>query len=341
MDQAESGYETVVSQIARGVFGGTNLAYYGMQLATMAILVLAANTAYSDFPRLAFFMARDDYMPHQFMFRGDRLAYSFGIITLGLLSASILAIFGGQTEKLIPLYAVGVFTSFTISQWGMVVRHNRMREPNWKHGRFLNGLGAVATGMVAVVVAVTKFTHGAWMVMVLIVMLVVIFRGIHRHYSTTREEISAATPVSSAAIRHLMVVPIAAINVISQQTIAYARSITSDVIAVHVTNDESSVRELQDEWRERGIDIPLIIIESPYRTLIGPLVTYIEELREQQPDTVLTVVLPEYVPRHWWEQVLHNQTALRIKAALLFKPGIVVTNVPYMPGSHQQAQPPQ
>lgn len=332
MDQGENGYETVVSQIARGVFGGTNVAYYAMQFATMTILVLAANTAYSDFPRLAYFMARDHYMPHQFMFRGDRLAYSFGIVTLGITSASILAIFGGQTEKLIPLYAVGVFTSFTISQWGMVVRHNRLREPGWRSSRFLNGLGATATGMVAIVVAVTKFTHGAWMVMVVIALLVIVFLRIHRHYETASREMLAATPTSSKAITHVMVVPIAAINVVSKQTIAYARSITSNVTAVHVTNDAESVRAMQDEWRNLGIEIPLLIIESPYRTLIGPLVAYIEELREQQPDSVLTVVLPEFVPRHWWEQILHNQTALRIKAALLFKPGIVVTNVPYVLG---------
>lgn len=333
MDQAEGGYETVVSQIARGVFGGTNAAYYAMQFATMAILVLAANTAYSDFPRLAYFMARDDYMPHQFMFRGDRLAYSFGIVTLGVVSASVLGIFGGETERLIPLYAVGVFTSFTISQLGMVVRHSRLREPGWKRSRFLNGLGATATGMVALVVSVTKFSHGAWMVMMVITVLVLVFRRIHRHYHSVMAEMEAATPLTPAEIRHVMLVPVAALNVISRQTLAYATSITNDVTAVHVTNDEESVRSMQEQWRTSGIEVPLIIIESPYRTLVGPLVTYIQERRLQQPDAVLTVVLPEYVPRHWWEQVLHNQTALRIKAALLFKPGIVVANVPYVMGA--------
>ncbi len=333
MDQAESGYETVVSQIARGVFGGTNAAYYVMQFATMAILVLAANTAYSDFPRLSYFMARDHYMPHQFMFRGDRLAFSFGIVTLGVLSASVLATFGGQTEKLIPLYAVGVFTSFTISQLGMVVRWNRLREPGWKQSRILNGLGATATGMVALVVSITKFTHGAWMVMVVITVLVLVFVGINRHYSAASNAMEAATPIHPAAISHVMVVPIAALNVISRQTIAYARSLTDNVTAVHVTNDPESVLAMQLQWQESGIEVPLIIIESPYRTLIGPLLAYIEELREQHPQSVLTVVLPEYVPSHWWEQILHNQTALRIKAALLFKPGIVVTDVPYVVGA--------
>lgn len=329
LEQSEAGYETVISQIARNVFGGTNAAYYFMQFATMAILVLAANTAYSDFPRLAYFMARDKYMPSQFTFRGDRLAYTFGIVTLGALSIAVMAIFGGQTERLIPLYAVGVFTSFTLSQLGMVMRWHRTQEPGWKASRFLNGLGATVTGIVAIVVATTKFTHGAWIVMVIIPLMVLIFLRIHRHYMASRKELEATTPLAVADIHHVIVVPISALNVVSRQTLAYARSISPNVTAVHVTDDDAHVKEFQQAWEEADMEIPLIIIESPYRSLLGPLLHYIEELRTQYPDTVLTVVLPEYVPTHWWEQILHNQTALRIKAALLFKPGIVVTSVPY------------
>ena len=329
MEQSEAGYETVVSQITRGVFGGTNPAYYFMQFATIAILVLAANTAYSDFPRLAYFMARDQYMPNQFMFRGDRLAYTFGIVTLGALSIAVLAIFGGQTERLIPLYAVGVFTSFTISQLGMVVRWNRLRTPGWKSSRLLNGLGATATGIVALVVAITKFTHGAWMVLLLIPILVLIFQAIHNHYQKASEQLAVTTPRVSTEISHIMVVPIAKLNTISQQTIAYARSITPNVTAVHVSGDEESIRDLQAQWKDQNPDVSLVIIESPYRSLLGPLLHYIDGVRERYPDSVVTVVLPEYVPVHWWEQILHNQTALRIKAALLFRPGIVVTSVPY------------
>ena len=329
LDQANPGYETVISQIARQVLGGQNGAYYFVQFATMAILVLAANTAYSDFPRLAYFMARDKYLPTQFTFRGDRLAYSFGIVTLGILSGSVLALFGGETERLIPLYAVGVFTSFTLSQLGMVMRWHRTQEPGWQVSRFLNGLGATATGIVAIVVAITKFTHGAWVVMVLIPVLVFGFQRIHKHYITAASALAATTPVNVAAIQHVMVVPISSINIISQQTLAYARSITPNVTAVHVTDDEAHIEAFRREWEERSPDVSLIIIDSPYRSLVGPLVHYIEELRTQYPDVVVTVVLPEYVPSHWWEQILHNQTALRIKAALLFKPGIVVTSVPY------------
>lgn len=334
MEQAKEGYETVVSQIARSVFGGTTAAYYGMQLATMAILVLAANTAYSDFPRLSYFMARDKFMPSQFTFRGDRLAYTFGIVTLGILSFAVLAAFGGETERLIPLYAVGVFTSFTLSQLGMVVRWQRLKEPGWHTSRLLNGLGAAATGNVAIVVAVTKFTHGAWMVIVLIPLLVLLFRAIHGHYTTaSREmEVTATTAIRSEEVQLVAVLPIAALNRVTLQTLAYARSITEQVVVIHITDDEEEMRALHERWDELHTDVPLVLIESPYRALVGPLVSYIVELQQQNPGATINVVLPEYVPAHWWEQVLHNQTALRIKASLLFRPGIVVTSVPYHTG---------
>lgn len=331
LEQSEAGYETVVSQIARGVFGGTNAAYYFMQFSTIAILVLAANTAYSDFPRLAWFMARDQYMPSQFMFRGDRLAYTFGIVTLGVLGIGVLAIFDGETEKLIPLYAVGVFTSFTLSQTGMVVRWTRMREPGWQSGRILNGLGAAATGIVAIMVAITKFTHGAWIVMLLIPLLVLMFRGTHRHYTLTNTILAPETPLVTGDISHVVVVPISRLNVISRQTLAYAKSISSNVSAVHVAGDAEEIDQMQQAWTAENERLPLVIIESPYRALVRPLVQYIAALQARYPESVITVVLPEYVPSHWWEQILHNQTALRLKAALLFRPGIVVTSVPYRP----------
>ncbi len=329
MDQAEAGYETVVSQIARSVFGGTNVAYYAMQFATMAILVLAANTAYSDFPRLSYFMARDRFMPSQFTFRGDRLAYSFGIVTLGVLSLIVLTLFGGETERLIPLYAVGVFTSFTLSQLGMVVRWQRKREPGWRTSRLLNGLGAIATGVVAIVVAFTKFTHGAWMVIVLIPVLVLGFRAIHRHYAIASAELETTTPFRAEPVQVIAVLPISSLNRVTLQTLAYARSITDEVVAVHITDDEVAMAQMHDGWEALGTDVRLMLIESPYRSLVGPLVSYIVELQQQNPGATINVVLPEYVPTHWWEQILHNQTALRIKAALLFRPGIVVTSVPY------------
>jgi hypothetical protein len=329
MEANAQGYQTVVSQIASGVFGGKNLAYYYIQLATMAILVLAANTAYSDFPRLAYFLARDRFMPRQYTYRGDRLAYSTGILTLGVLSSSALIAFSGETEKLIPLYAFGVFLSFTLSQSGMVIRWRRLREEGWQHGMIINGIGAVCTFIVMIVVAVTKFMHGAWIVIVLIPVLVLAFRAINRHYENASNELQSQTPLDPDEIKHTVVVPIAALNRVAKQTLAYARSISDNVTALHITDNEEEIETMRKQWSELGTDIPLVIIESPYRSLIGPLLSYIDEIDSQRPDDTVTVVLPEFVARHWWEQILHNQSALRIKAALLFRPGTVVTSVPY------------
>jgi amino acid transporter len=323
------GYETVVSQIARAVFGGTNIAYYFIQFATVAILFLAANTAYSDFPRLAYFMARDKYLPSQFTFRGDRLAYTTGIVTLGLTSAIVLTIFGGETERLLPLYAVGVFAAFTLSQLGMVVRWQRRREPGWQQGRIINSIGATTTAVVTAVVGFTRFFEGAWVVILIILGMVFLFKSIHRHYNRASTELMALTPIRSEEITLLVVVPISRLNRVAQQTLAYARSISDSVSAVHISDDEEEISEMRASWAEAKTDVPLVIIESPYRSLVGPFLSYLDEIHRQVPDATLTVVLPEYVPRHWWEQILHNQTALRLKAALLFRPGTVVISVPY------------
>jgi amino acid transporter len=323
------GYETVVSQIARTIFGGTNGAYYYIQFATLAILILAANTAYSDFPRLAYFLARDRYLPRQFTFRGDRLAYSTGIITLGVLASLMLAGFGGETTRMIPLYAVGVFTAFTLSQGGMVARWLRLKEPGWRSGLAINLVGVTTTGLVAVVVGVTNFTKGAWVVLLLIPPLIMMFRAIHGHYARAAGELAAQTPLDPDEIDHTVIVPVAAVNRVARQTLAYARSISSNVTAIFITDDEAEIEQMRDAWEALGTDVPLVIIESPYRSVVGPLLSYLDEIDRQRPDDTLTVVLPEFIARHWWEQPLHNQTALRIKAALLFRPGTVVTSVPY------------
>ena len=329
LDQAEANYQTVVSQIAREVFGGTNAAYYYIQFATMAILVLAANTAYSDFPRLAYFLARDSYIPRQFTYRGDRLAYTTGIVTLGLMAALVLAIFGGETERLIPLYALGVFLSFTISQTGMCVRWVRKKEPGWHFGLAVNVVGAISTGIVAVIVVITKFTHGAWIICIVIPLLILLMRGIHKHYDRVAAELAVSTPLDPRDIHHTVIVPVSQLNRVARQTLAYARSISDNVTAVHVSDDSEELDDFQHRWEEIGTDIPLILIESPYRSLIGPLMSYLDEVEKQRPGDTITVVLPEFVAHHLWEHILHNQTALRLKAALLFRPGTVVTSVPY------------
>jgi len=329
MEASDSGYQTVISQVAQSVFGGRNAAYYYIQFATMGILVLAANTAFSDFPRLAYFLARDRFLPRQFTFRGDRLAYTTGILTLGFFAATVFALAKGEVEHLIPLYALGVFTSFTISQYSMFVRWRRRREPGWKSGQVINLVGAAVTALVAAVVAITKIPEGAWAAVVVIVALILMMRGIHKHYTNADLELAAQTPLDPANIHHTVIVPISSVNRIARQTLAYARSISESVTAVHITDDEEAIERMRLEWTKLGIDIPLVIIESPYRALVSPLMKYIDEVDRQRPNDTITVVLPEFIARHWWEHLLHNQTALRIKASLLFRPGTVVTSVPY------------
>lgn len=324
--------ETVVSMIARGVFGDSPV-YYAVQYSTFLILFLAANTAYSDFPRLAYFLGRDRFLPRQFTFRGDRLAFSVGIVVLGVASSIVLWSFGGSIERLIPLYAFGVFSAFTLSQTGMVVRWWRRREPGWQRSIVFNGVGAIATFVVLVVVATTKFVEGAWMVVVLLPLLILMFRGIHAHYSQAAAELAAETPIDPDEISHQVIVPISSLNQVALQTLAYARSMARDpddmVSAVHITDDPEAAEVLRRQWEEWQCGVQLTIVESPYRSLVGPLLAYIDAMHAQFPNKTLTVILPEMVPAHWWEQVLHNQTALRLKAALLFRPGVVVASVPY------------
>ncbi|HEY7035948.1 MAG TPA: APC family permease [Thermomicrobiales bacterium] len=322
-------YETVVSQIARRALGGENPAYYYVQFATLAILILAANTAYSDFPRLASFLARDGYVPRQFGYRGDRLAFSTGIVTLGLLSGLLIAAFGGKTERLIPLYAFGVFTAFTLSESGMVARWRRLRESGWQRGLAINLAGATATGVVAIVFGVSNFVRGAWIVIVLIPVVILGFRAVHRHYARVADELADETPLAGREVVHTIVVPIAAVNRVAKQTLSYARSLSDNVTAVHVTDDEAAIGRMRDAWAKLGTDVPLVIIESPYRALVGPLLAYLDAVDRQRPDDTVTVVLPEFVAGHWWEHLLHNQSALRLKAALLFRPDTVVISVPY------------
>jgi len=324
--------ETVVSQIARAVLGEGPI-YLTIQFATMLILVLAANTAYSDFPRLAFFLARDGFLPRQFTFRGDRLAFTTGIVALGGFSILVLWLFGGSISALIPLYAFGVFSAFTFSQSGMVARWWKRREPGWKTSIVFNAIGALATLLVLTVVAVTKFFDGAWLAVILLPILIVVFRLIHHHYTVAALELQPETPIDQAEITHRIIVPISRLNRVALQTLAYAQSIARDpqdsVTAVHVASDLEEGVELREQWRAWQCGTPLVQLESPYRSLVGPLLAYIDAVQRDDPRATVSVILPEFVPRHWWEQLLHNQTALRIKAALLFRPGVVVTSVPY------------
>jgi amino acid transporter len=321
--------ETVISQIARAITG-VGPYYYLIQFSTALILLLAANTSFSDFPLLSSILARDGFMPHQFAFRGDRLAYSNGIMALAFLALVLLVVFRGSVDALIGLYAIGVFMSFTLSQAGMVVHWFRYRGANWRRSTVINGLGAVTTALVMLVIAWTKFHEGAWIVMVLIPMLVALFLLISRHYRQWATQTIPETPIVASQIRLRVVVPIGALTLPAEQALAFAQAVSTTVIGVHVTDDIEEAIQLQKDW-EAKIDGggELVIIESPYRSLVSPLLAYLDSLRRQHPSETLMVVLPEFVPSRWWEHLLHNQTALLLKAALLFHPGIVVTSVPY------------
>ena len=332
-----NGNPTVIAIIAQRVFTGPLTFFFSIfTIATLGILTLSAETSYSDFPRLASLLARDHFLPHQFAFRGDRLAFSVGIICLAILASVLLVVFQGNTNALINLFAVGVFISFTLSQAGMVRHWWRLRheQRGWQHRLAINGVGACTTALVVIIVSVTKFLYGAWIVVLLVPLLVLMFLSIARHYRHFEQQRVTDIPVQPQDIQHRIIVPIERLDQAATQSLAYARSISSRVTAVHIVIDEQEADTMRAAWHawQRAIpdeeEIHLLIIESPYRSLLRPLLAYIDTMHERHPEETLTVILPEFVVSHWWEYFLHNQTGLRLKAALLFRPGIVVINVP-------------
>ena len=323
--------ETVLSQVAREVFGG-GIFYYAVQATTAMILLLAANTAYADFPRLSSFLARDRFMPRQFANQGDRLVFSNGILVLVSLASVLLILFHGKTHLLIPLYAVGVFLAFTLSQTGMVVHWVRLRGEGWAHRTLLNGVGACLTAVALVVIAATKFTHGAWIVVLLIPLCVVGFRSVHRHYEEIGEELLLRQFEVPDRVTQKVVVLVGGIDRGILNALIYARSLSPDAEAVHVSVDPGATERLKARWPLWAGDFPLTILESPYRSFIQPLRKYIDDLQEKTGVDYITLVIPEFVPGRWWHNLLHNQTALLIKAAFLFRKGTAVWNVPFYLG---------
>ena len=321
--------ETVVSQLARGVFGDRGLPYYAVQAGTMLILVLAANTAYADFPRLASILARDRYVPRQFMNQGDRLAFSNGIVGLSVLAGILLVAFGGDTHSLIPLYMIGVFVSFTLSQAGMVVHWRRLRGPGWRTSALINGIGAIVTGIVLLVVAVTKALEGAWIIMLLIPLNVLFCRLTRRHYEGVAAQLTVHDWETRGRRHNTVLVPISGIQRAVLEALDYAKTLSPDVRAVYVNVDPNATGQLRRGWDRWGNGVPLTVLESPYRSLMEPLLEYIEHVSAERPEGYITVVLPEFVPARWWHHLFHNQRALLIKGALLFKPNTVVTSVPF------------
>lgn len=326
-------HETVVSQIARTVFG-TGPFYFVIQAATALVLVLAANTAFADFPRLASFLSRDRFLPRQFSSRGDRLVFSNGILALGFFSAALVVIFRANAIALLPLYAIGVFISFTLSQAGMVRRHLRLQEEGWERSVLINGAGATLTAVVMVVLAVTKFTHGAWVVLLLIPLLVLLFQVIRSHYTRVAEQLSLTTAAKPIPVRRLTaVVLISGVHKGVLPAIELAKALAPDnVTAVYVNLDPDQIERIKERWAEWGSGLPLVILESPYRSLIAPLLRYIDEIESRYHDDQVMVILPEFIPSRWWEHLLHNQTGLLLRTALMFRKGKVVISVPYKLG---------
>lgn len=323
--------ETVVSQIARQLFG-TGTLYFSLQAATTLILILAANTSFADFPRLSSLLARDHFVPRQFANLGERLVFSNGILVLAGFAALLLVVFGGETHALIPLYAVGVFISFTLSQSGMVRHWWAEKRAGWRHRLLINGVGAAATGVVTLVIAVTKFTHGAWIVVLVIPILVAGFLAMRRHYEDVARSLSLEGFEGPPEFQHTVLVLVGDVHRGVVRAVQYACTLApaATVRGVYVETDPARTGKLEDKWSRWGLGVPLVVLSSPYRSFLRPLLDYIEQIQARGDDQMVTIVLPEFLPRRWWQHVLHNQTALLVKGALLFRKNLVVADVPYL-----------
>lgn len=326
--------QTVISQIARLLLGD-GIFFYFVQFSTVLLLILAGNTAFNGFPILASILARDRYLPRQFSFRGDRLSFTAGVLVLAMLAIFLVWVYAGSVTGLIPLYTVGVFVAFSLSQFGMV-RHwwdRRSVESGWSWRLTINLIGAIGTAIVAIVVGVTKFLLGAWMVFVLVFILVWMMWNINRHYARVAAAESGLpeVPLDPKTIKNLIVVPVANFRLPARQAIAFALSIAQAeyVTVVHVTDLPEVEDSMREQWQTMNLAANFIVIESQYRSLLAPLTAYIDAQLQEHPDATINVVLPEYVPHHWWEHLLHNQTALRIRGILFFHRRVVVTSIPY------------
>jgi amino acid transporter len=331
----EHGGPTVIAQVAGAIFGDGSVVYLLFQGSTALLLFLAANTSFNAFPRLAAILAEDGYMPRQFAFRGDRLAYSWGIVALAATAVALLVIFSGDTHALIPLYSVGVFVTFTLSQTGMVRHWLREHGPGWWYRVVINGSGAVLTGVVLIVVASVKFADGAYLVVILIPILVGIMLFIKRQYDASRRELAVRSDLvfTSPKREERAVVPIPGVNRAVIQAVNVARSIADDVRAVFITEVPEDGIAVREQWERQVPGVPLVVVESPYRALTGPLQAYLDVLDSNwprdKPSPITFVVVPEYVARHWWERILYNQSVRRLRSSLLGRPHTVVVNVPY------------
>jgi amino acid transporter len=321
--------ESGVSQLGRAIFGSGTVIYYLVQAATTLILVLAANTAYADFPRLASIVSRDRFLPRQFMNQGDRLAFSNGILVLSAFAAVLIVVFRGDTHALLPLYMIGVFVSFTLSQAGMVIHWQKTKTPGWKTSALINGFGAIVTGIVLVIVAITKTLEGAWIVLVLIPFIIAVFKATRRHYDHVSSQLTLRNYTPQARVHNTVLIPIGGMQRAVVEALRYAETLSDDVRAVYVDVDPTATDHIKRQWQVWGGRVKLIVLDSPYRSVMEPLLEYIEQVENDREDDYVTVILPEFVPARWWQHLLHNQRALLIKGALLFRPNTVVTSVPF------------
>ena len=322
---------TAVSQLAKSIFGESFM-FYLIQVSTALILFLAANTAYSGFPWLASVMAKDRFLPRQLAMLGDKLVFSNSILGLGLASMFLVWLFNCETHALVPLYTVGVFLGFTLSQSGMLRHHLKHRSPGWRTRYASNLIGALTTGIVMLVVSVSKFAEGAWIVILLVPVLVLVFSRVHKHYLDVGKELTlqgAVVPASIQKMKHTVIIPISGIHRGVVDAIRYAASISDDVRACYIEIDPEATARIQQEWKNWGHEIPFVILKSPYRSVIRPLLEYIDDIDQVTHREMVTVVIPEFVTAKWWHQILHNQTAFVIRTALMFRPHTVVTSVRY------------
>ena len=334
--------ETVVSQLAALLVGAGTPFHYLIQVSTAVLLVLAANTAFADFPRLSSILARDSFLPRAFQFRGERLAFSGGIVVLAVIAGLLIVLFGGSVTALIPLYTVGVFVAFTLSQAGMVRHWRRLRSEmrGWGRRAVVNGVGAVTTGIVAVEVAISKFALGAWVVLLLIPALIAMMLFIRRQYGSMSRQLAVRedTQLPDPHREERVVIPVPGINRAVVQAVNVGRSIAADVEAVLVSDDPAEAERIRKRWERQLPSVPLVVVESPYRALIGPMLAYLDVLDRSwpadRPAPVTFVIIPEFVARSWWERILYNQSARRLRAAMLGRPHTVVVDVPYRREDH-------
>jgi amino acid transporter len=340
--------ETVISQLARTIFGGQGILYLAMIIGTTVILVMAANTAFADFPRLSALQAVDGFLPRQLTYRGSRLVYSRGIAALAIIASLLVVIFQASVTSLIPLYAIGVFLSFTLSQAGMAHRWwkaghlapaTEIKEPgsilrheeNWLHKMVINGIGSTCTLVVTIVFAVTKFKDGAWIVVILIPTLVGIFLFIHRHYKNLASQLTLEKHIPPGRISRLRVImPVSGVHRGTVAALRYARTLSEDVTAVHISVDEKETARLEEKWEIWGEGVRLIVLNSPYRLFLEPLLEYIDKVDVTlRGDETITIVVPQFIPKHWWNSFLHTRTAEMLRKVLLQRENIVITEVPY------------